>query len=424
MTSGRPEHTSTGRLMLIAAWLMLLVILASTAAYVMALPPDAARLSGTSDVRLSLGSVPDGAPAQADPAPQDASPSLAGAVPDRPAIALSESPAEAPTSAPAGAGASDEPRTSRESPPDAAAPPEMVAAVEDAAPSGGQPQGSDALLAALPPVPAPQPEPEDDEPSVVTVAPSEAEPRTPAWQRHAHRMTPPGGRARIAVVVQGLGLSSAATEAAIQQLPAAISLSFTPYARSSPDWAMRARRSGHEVLVDLPMEPRDFPSRDPGPQALMVERTQAQNLDRLEWVLSKGRDVVGVVAQMGSAFMAEPRVAEPILQDIRARGLMYVDNGELADGVARQVASEIGLPLAVNDRSLDNRQVSRAAIEARLIEIERIAREEGVAVALANPFPVTIDALRSWSRDLDERGFVLIPVTQAVAEKRVAERDR
>ncbi len=415
------ERTGSGRLILIAAWLMLLVVLASGAAYVMALPPDLERGPGATpaatEVRLSLGSAPPQPPALS---PEASAPDTGAPAPEPPAI---QSPAPAPD---AGGDpdltADDVERGSERSVAGESADIPQPPAQEPVETAAQQP--STTTLAALPPDDALDPELAETRPSVVTVSASEAEPRTPAWQRHAHRLTPPEGRARIAVVVQGLGLSSAATEAAIERLPAAMSLSFTPYARSSPDWAVRARRNGHEVLVDLPMEPRDFPSRDPGPQALMAEAPRAQNLDRLDWALARGRDAVGVVGHMGSRFMAEPRSAEPVLEEIHARGLMYLDNGELADSAARQLSGSIGLPVVVNDRSIDDGRISRATIEARLIEVERIARENGIAVALAQPFPVTIDVLQSWSRDLSERGFVLVPVTQAVPARYLAETGR
>lgn len=418
MESERADQSGGGRLILIAAWLMLLVVLASAAAYVMAVPPDLDRRPSATEVRLSLGSAP----------------------PPRQQAVSQETPRETPEETAAPAAPVGVPPTLSTEPARSETASQALAdipqAPEQEPATASRAQPAETTIAALPPEAAPEPTraprpalapetaPVETRPSVVTVSPSEAEPRTPAWQRHAHRLTPPGDHPRIAVVVQGLGLSSAATDAAIDRLPAAISLSFTPYARSSPDWAVRARRSGHEVLVDLPMEPRDFPARDPGPQALMAEATRAQNLDRLDWALARGRDTVGVVAHMGSRFMAEPRSAEPILREIQARGLMYLDNGELPDSAARQLAESLGLPLAVNDRSIDDGRISRATIEARLIEVERIARENGLAVALAQPFPVTIDALQSWSRDLTDRGFVLIPVTQAVAARNLAEAGR
>ena len=72
------------------------------------------------------------------------------------------------------------------------------------------------------------------------------------------------------VVVTGLGLATDVSETAIRTLPAAVSLSFTPYAKDLETWISLARSQGHEVLLDLPMEPTTFPNDDPGPRALIT----------------------------------------------------------------------------------------------------------------------------------------------------------
>jgi polysaccharide deacetylase 2 family uncharacterized protein YibQ len=245
-----------------------------------------------------------------------------------------------------------------------------------------------------------------------------SDPDAPAWKRYAQRMTPPEGVPKIAIIVRGLGLSSAAAETAVNQLPASVSLSFTPYARDrAKAWAAEARRNGHEVLVDLPMEPANYPATDPGPQAIMTEVDARENLQRLEWLLGQVDREVGAVAQMGSAVLADRQVAEPVLQALKDRGLMFVDNGTLADSAAREIARRLGLPFAVNDRTLDGGQVSRRAIEARLVEAERLAREQGLAVVMAHPYPVSLELLVGWTEELEARGFVLVPATYAAIER-------
>jgi hypothetical protein len=197
-----------------------------------------------------------------------------------------------------------------------------------------------------------------------------------------------------------------------------VSLSFTPYARDrAKAWAAEARRNGHEVLVDLPMEPANYPATDPGPQAIMTEVDARENLQRLEWLLGQVDREVGAVAQMGSAVLADRQVAEPVLQALKDRGLMFVDNGTLADSAAREIARRLGLPFAVNDRTLDGGQVSRRAIEARLVEAERLAREQGLAVVMAHPYPVSLELLVGWTEELEARGFVLVPATYAAIER-------
>ena len=221
----------------------------------------------------------------------------------------------------------------------------------------------------------------------------------------------------IAVVLSGLGLSSAATEAAIKQLPGAITLSFTPYSRRLNEWVALARVHGHEVMLDLPMEPTSYPDDDPGPQALLTALSIAQNMKRLDWALGRATGYVGVVPAMGSRFTASREHIAPVLERIKARGLLFLDNRASEGSVAGKIAEGMALPSAVNDRFLDLAQASRVAVDARLVQIERIARTEGHAVAIGHPYPVTIERLRAWTADLDSRGFALAPISALVGER-------
>jgi polysaccharide deacetylase 2 family uncharacterized protein YibQ len=234
------------------------------------------------------------------------------------------------------------------------------------------------------------------------------------WAQFAAPFDQNDTRPRIAVVLTGLGLSDAATETAIREMPAEVTLSFTPYAKQLEAWIAVARSEGHEVMLDLPMEPTTFPKDDPGPQALITSLSPDENLRRLTWVLDRGSAYVGLAGFMGSRFAGSRDQMRPILKELKARGLVYLDNRPTERSVAASVANQIGLPWAVNNRLIDERQASRIAIDARLAQIERVALTEGYAVAMAQPFPVTLERLATWFRDLDERGFALAPLTALV----------
>jgi hypothetical protein len=253
--------------------------------------------------------------------------------------------------------------------------------------------------AAAPEAAAPQAEPDG------------AEPR---WQRFSQDFDETDKRPRIAVVLTGMGLSSAATEAAINQLPAAITLSFTPYSRRLDQWVSLARTSGHEVMLDLPMEPTSYPDDDPGPQALLTALSPAQNVERLKWTLDRVSGYVGVATVMGSRFTTSEESLTPVLEALKEQGLIFLDNRSSQESVAWRLAAKIGLANALNDRTLDTAQASRVAINARLVQLEGIAQAEGFAVAMGRPYPATIEILREWAKGLPERGFALAPISAVV----------
>ena len=224
-------------------------------------------------------------------------------------------------------------------------------------------------------------------------------------------------RPKVAIVVTGLGVSFNATESVVGILPGEVTLAFAPFARKLKDWIDAARGAGHEVLINLLMEPRGYPRDDPGPLGLLTVLDTEKNRRRLDWVLSRMIGYVGVTNYMGGRFTANQSAMRLVLREMELCGLMFLDSMETAVSTAPKLAPILRLPFAMNDKVID-RAVSRTAIDAALAEIERIAKARGSAVALAHPYPVTVRRLQHWVGGLDERVLVLAPITAVVAKQK------
>ncbi|MHB1218353.1 MAG: divergent polysaccharide deacetylase family protein [Alphaproteobacteria bacterium] len=232
-----------------------------------------------------------------------------------------------------------------------------------------------------------------------------------AWRIYARPSDPTDPRPKIAIVIVNLGLSDAATEAAIQRLPGPVTLAFSPYAGGKLDqWLDLSRVAGHEVLLSVPMEPINYPDSNPGPHTLLTSLLPAQNLERLRWALSRFTGYVGVTNHMGSRFSTSADSLRPVLQEVKNRGLLFLDNRSTPASVIGQVAAEINLPRAANDRFIDG-QAARVAIDGKLAELEMVARRQGHAVGIGFPFPVTIERVAAWAETIEDRGFVLAPIS-------------
>ena len=217
-------------------------------------------------------------------------------------------------------------------------------------------------------------------------------------------------RPRIGIVVTGLGLSDAATESAIQGLAGGVTLAFAPYSSRLNEWIRLARAGGHEVLINIPMKPVNYPAYDPGPQTLLTSLNANGNLDRLFWALSRATGYVGVIDFLGSRFTASRKHMRPVLDAINKRGLLYLDSGSTTRSIAPAVARELNMSFAVSTLTLDER-ASRKDIDRKFGELERRARREKQAIGIASPYPVTLERIASWSRQLRARGFVLAPIS-------------
>ena len=239
------------------------------------------------------------------------------------------------------------------------------------------------------------------------------------WQVYARPLTGNEQGQRVGLLVTGVGLSRAATMAAITKLPSEVSLVFEPYAPDLNGWLLRARLAGHEVFVGLPMESENFPAEDPGPLALSTSIQVADNMKRLHSILSSFAGYVGVVSTMGSKFSEAEGQLKPILAELKKRGLMFVDGGAIARSVAPRIAVEIDLPRAKNNLTLDDPPTPEN-ISKKLRQLEKLAKTNATAIATIRAYPSSIEKLAEWTRTLGGKQLALVPVS-AIANKQLIE---
>ena len=218
------------------------------------------------------------------------------------------------------------------------------------------------------------------------------------------------GKALIAIVVTGLGLSESGTLDAIARLPDNVTLAFAPYGRSLQRTTAAARAEGHEMLLQIPMEPFDYPDNDPGPQTLLTGQTPRANLDKLYWLMARFGGYFGVINYMGARYSASAADFEPLMEEVGTRGLGFIDDGSSNRSVAAQLAMRNKVPFARGNVEIDANP-SRAAILEKLSDLEVLATSRGYAIGIASALPVSIDAITEWAEGLKNRGALLVPVS-------------
>jgi uncharacterized protein len=215
---------------------------------------------------------------------------------------------------------------------------------------------------------------------------------------------------RIAIIIGGVGISASGTAEAFSKLPGSVTFALAPYATDVAKLAMRARGEEHEVLLQAPMEPFDYPDNDPGPQTLLTSVTAEQNVDRLQWLMSRMQGYVGIVSYMGARFTATEQALSPVLSETAKRGLIFVDSGASNRSIASQLAGSQNLPFAKADIVLDAVPTA-AEIDRALSRLEMLARDGGVAVGYATAQPGTIARIGEWAAKIEKRGFILVPIS-------------
>ncbi len=226
----------------------------------------------------------------------------------------------------------------------------------------------------------------------------------------------PDGRPEIGLIVGGLGMSESRTRTAIETLPPEVTLAFVPYAENLQSWIDLARKHGHETLLEIPMEPFDYPQNDPGPHTLLTSVERAENIRRLDWLLSRAAGYFGVTNYLGAKFSASGEAMSPVFSALSERGLALVHDGAQVNSPLGEAAGEARLDWTSADRVIDS-SPSPEAINQQLLQLEALALRNGEALGAGFAYPVTIEQARRWAGELDSRGYTLAPAS-AVLELR------
>lgn len=216
------------------------------------------------------------------------------------------------------------------------------------------------------------------------------------------------GRPKVALIVGGLGLNPAATRTAIERLPPEVTLSFVPYAEGLQGWIDLARANGHEVLLEIPMEPSDYPDNDPGPHTLLVQSDAADVGRRMDWLLSRATGYFGVTNYLGDRFVGSEKGMAAFGGVLKSRGLAFIDDGSARGRGAAWARASANVIL--------DEQASAEAIVARFNALEQAAKTQGSALGSGFAYPVTVEVAVRWAQGVKARGLQLAPAS-AVAKR-------
>ncbi|MEM9682209.1 MAG: divergent polysaccharide deacetylase family protein [Pseudomonadota bacterium] len=236
-------------------------------------------------------------------------------------------------------------------------------------------------------------------------------PRTAPWIRNAVRLPEKSRDAMIAIIIDDMGIDQKRSKAIIN-LSAPLTLAFISYGYNLDKLTDAARVAGHEIMLHLPMEPLD-PEANPGPKALMTTVSVEENRQRLLWALSRMDGIVGLNNHMGSKFTTWLPGMQMVMEEVAARGLLFVDSFTHNESVGFMLAQRGKLPSTARDVFIDH-DIDTPAIERRLRELEKIARRRGYAIGIAHPHDLTREALQWWIVDAQARGFDFVPVSHIV----------
>lgn len=228
----------------------------------------------------------------------------------------------------------------------------------------------------------------------------------------------PQGKPIVSLVIGGLGTSYRQAISAIDELPPEVTLSFVPTAR--PDLLRYARRKGHEVLLEIPMEPLERGRARSHRDMLLAGVPGEDNVLRLNALLRSRYQLYGVITYQGDKFIASEGAIVPILNRLKEKNLAFFQHSVLSKTDLTEDVSGLGLMFASAQENIDT-EIRASEIEAQLFKLETQALDEGVAFGTGFSYPLTVDLVARWSKKLGEKGILLAPASAVAAKNAKAQ---
>lgn len=230
------------------------------------------------------------------------------------------------------------------------------------------------------------------------------------FERYARPFANPEGRPTVSIIVGGLGVNRGRTQAAIDELPAEVTLSFAPTTVGLQSWLNKARGAGHEVLIEVPMEPYDYGRERAHAQVLRASASPETNQQSLSVFLSKVSGYTGVMNYQGGKFATNAEAADPVFEFLSEQGVAFFEDGSLNRSIFAQSAAEKKTIFGKASAWIDGRP-GADEISKELMLLEAEALEQGGSLGVGMSYPITVDLLREWADRLEGKGIVLAPAS-------------
>lgn len=223
------------------------------------------------------------------------------------------------------------------------------------------------------------------------------------------------GLAKVAIIIDDMGHSPKHVDSALT-LPQNVAFALLPYARSTRLLAQRARSRGHELIVHMPMQPKSD-TTNPGPHVLKVGASETDLRKAIAWNLDQFEGFYAVNNHMGSAFTEDAASMTILFEELSKRGLAFYDSRTTASSKSVGLAQRFDVSMAERDVFLDN-ELDASAVDEQLEWLEVLAQRNGSAIAIGHPHQVTFKRITDWSKTLADKGLVLVPPSEVMADRK------
>ncbi|MBI5894366.1 MAG: divergent polysaccharide deacetylase family protein [Deltaproteobacteria bacterium] len=193
-----------------------------------------------------------------------------------------------------------------------------------------------------------------------------------------------------------------------------ITIAILPFLPHSKDVAEEADKNNMEILLHIPMEPKDIKNNNPGKGAILSTMPEDKIYDTLLKDIEAVPHIKGVNNHMGSKLTEDEARIRIVLKAVKQKNLFFLDSKTTAKSLAYKIAKEIGLNAAQRQIFLDNEQ-DVSYIKNQITELIKMAKKNGSAIAIGHPHPSTFAAIKEMASELKSEEIEVVSVSQLTA---------
>lgn len=220
-------------------------------------------------------------------------------------------------------------------------------------------------------------------------------------------------QAKLVIVIDDVGNNMDVFQKFLQ-LEYELTYSILPQLPLSHVTAELAHKAGHDIMLHLPMQPKEWPRFNPGNGALFLSDSEDVIKEKMKINLQSVPYVVGVNNHMGSAYTQYPPGLDVLMKILNNNNLFFMDSKTAPGDITRNTARNNNVQYISRNIFLDNFQ-DKEYIKGQLLKAARIARKNGRAIAIGHPYHTTYQVLSEQLPLLKQEGIEITPVSEIVS---------
>ena len=207
---------------------------------------------------------------------------------------------------------------------------------------------------------------------------------------------------RLAIIIDDVSVRSQVE--AIKALDLDLTMSFLPPSAARPNSAKLAAKEDF-YMVHLPMEAQSFSAEEPN--TLRIKDSQQEISSRVKDIKKLFPKVRYVNNHTGSKYTSDEKAMNRLILALNSNNISFVDSRTTSKTQVPKVMKNFSLKYVARDVFLDHHN-DKAYVKGQIKQAIKIARSEGVAIAIGHPHKNTLAALTESKHLFKDLDLVLI----------------